>query len=164
VLLDTVASLGGDWRLRLVGNGPLADALAGRAAAHGLDQRVSIEAGVPSLQVPEKMRALDVLVLPSLTRPNWKEQFGRVLIEAMACGVAVVGSDSGEIPNVIGDAGLIVPEGDVAALADALRRLAADLELRRTLGRRGRERALAYFTQAEVARKTVEVYRQVATG
>ena len=57
-------------------------------------------------------------MLPSLTRPNWKEQFGRVLVEAMACGVPVVGSDSGEIPRVIGEAGLVVitnkqvPEGE----------------------------------------------------
>ena len=51
-------------------------------------------------------------MLPSLTRPNWKEQFGRVLIEAMASGVPVIGSDSGAIPDVIGQAGLIFPEGD----------------------------------------------------
>ena len=72
---------------------------------------------VPSTEAPRYYREIDVLVLPSLTRPNWVEQFGRVLIEAMACGVAVVGSSSGEIPWVIGDAGVIFPEGD----ADALR-------------------------------------------
>ena len=69
-------------------------------------------------------------MLASRTRPNWKEQFGRVLVEAMASGVVAVGSDSGEIPHVIGPAGLTFPEGDAAALADALRRLQADPALR----------------------------------
>jgi glycosyltransferase involved in cell wall biosynthesis len=142
----------------------LRDALDERAGSLGIADRVSLEPAVPSLVVPTKMRGLDVLALPSLTRPNWKEQFGRVLIEAMACGVPVVGSDSGEIPHVIGDAGLVVPEGDAAALADALRRLRADTGLRRSLGERGRERVLNGFTQAEVAHRTVNVYRQVVAS
>ena len=62
---------------------------------------------------------MDVSVLPSLTRPNWKEQFGRTLAEAMSCETPVIGSDSGEIPHVIGDAGLIFKEGDAQALAGA---------------------------------------------
>ncbi len=66
------------------------------------------------------MRNTDVFVLPSLSRPNWLKQFGRVLIEAMACGVPVIGSTCGEIPNVLGEAGLIFPEGQVEALAACL--------------------------------------------
>ena len=62
---------------------------------------------IPSDQVAVEMRKLHALVLPSRTTPRWKEQFGRVLIEAMACGVPPVGSDSGEIPHVIDDAGLV---------------------------------------------------------
>ena len=69
------------------------------------------------------MRRFDVLVGPSLTTPRWKEQFGRMLVEAMACGVPVIGSDSGEIPHVIGDAGIVVPEGDRVALCAAIARL-----------------------------------------
>jgi glycosyltransferase involved in cell wall biosynthesis len=161
VLLDAVARLDGDWRLRFVGNGPMREALMGRAASLGIGAHVQFSPAVPSTQVPDQLRRLDVLVLPSLTRPNWKEQFGRVLQEAMACGVPVVGSDSGEIPHVVGDGGSIVPEGDASALAAALQRLAADPELRRELGQRGRARVLERFTQASVARRTVEVYRQM---
>ena len=76
--------------------------------------------------MPDVYPDFDMLVLPSLTRPNWKEQFGRVLIEAMACGVPVIGSDSGEIPNVIGDAGLIFPEGNIPALRDSIAGLLVD--------------------------------------
>lgn len=160
-LLQAMAGLEGDWRLRLVGAGPLRDALAERAAALGVAERVSLERHLSSLDMPRFYPQLHALVLPSRTMPNWKEQFGRVLVEAMACGVPVVGSDSGEIPNVIGDAGLVFPEGDVGALRGALQRLAEDPALRADLARRGRERVLAHYTQAQIARATVEVYRRL---
>jgi len=114
--------------------------------------------------MPEFYRRLDVLVLPSRSRPNWVEQFGRVLVEAMACGVPVVGSDCGEIPHVIGDAGLVFPEGDAEALRAHLSRLMADADLRADLARRGRERVLARYTQARVAEETVTFYRDVLGG
>ncbi|MBI4506027.1 MAG: glycosyltransferase family 4 protein [Chloroflexi bacterium] len=160
VLLDAVFGLGGDWRLELIGAGPLADHLARRARAAGYAGCVRI-GPQPSTAMPERLRAFDVLVLPSLTRPNWREQFGRALVEAMACGVAVVGSDSGEIPQVIGDAGLVVPEGDILALRAALGRLRDDPALRQTLAARGRERVLAQYTQRQIAHQTYEVYRAV---
>ena len=84
-----------------------------------------------------------------------------MLIEAMACEVPVVGSDSGEIPHVIGDAGLVVREGDSADLRYALQRLLAAPSLCRDLGRRGRARVLRQFTHASVATQTIDVYRQV---
>ena len=110
--------------------------------------------------MPEVLQGLDAVVLPSLTTPRWKEQFGRILIEAMACGVPVVGSDSGEIPEVIGDAGLIVPEGNASVLARALQCLYDDRELREDLSRRGRRRVLERFTHAHVADLTAKAYRQ----
>ena len=161
VLLDALAGLEGDWRLRLLGDGPLRAALAARARALGLAERVSVEWAVPSTQMPARLAELDTLVLPSLTRRNWKEQFGRVLIEAMACGVPVVGSTSGEIPHVIGEAGLVVPEADPDALRAALERLASNPTLRADLGRRGRARVLERFTHDRIADQTLAVYRRV---
>ncbi|WP_343417798.1 glycosyltransferase [Candidatus Flexifilum breve] len=79
----------------------------------------------------------------------------------MACGVPVIGSDSGAIPDVIGDAGLITPEGDAAALADALRRVRDDSSLRAKLAAQGRQRVLERFTHAQVAADTVEVYQEM---
>jgi glycosyltransferase involved in cell wall biosynthesis len=108
------------------------------------------------------MNALDLFVLPSETRPNWREQFGRVLVEAMACGVPVVGSDSGEIPTVVGDAGLSFPEGDAARLAECLRSLLADAALREELAQRGRERVLELFTVEQVAAQHYEIYRAMS--
>ncbi|HEX6797378.1 MAG TPA: glycosyltransferase, partial [Ktedonobacterales bacterium] len=148
-------------RLRVVGSGSEEGALRARAAERGVAERVEFLPAVPTTEVPRVLAGMDVMALPSLTQPNWKEQFGRTLIEAMACEVAVVGSNCGEIPNVIGDAGLVVPEGDVGALAAALRRLAGDSALRRMLAGRGRERVLEHFTQERVASRIGAVYRAV---
>lgn len=161
VLLDAVAGLPGEWRLLIRGSGPLEPQVRARVQALGLSGRVRIEPPLPSTQMPAFYHSLDVLVLPSLSRPHWVEQFGRVLIEAMACEVPVVGSDCGEIPNVVGEAGLIVPEGDALALRNALHRLMEHPEVRRALGKKGRERVLRHFTQAQVAHRTWQVYRQV---
>ncbi len=83
---------------------------------------------------------IDVLVLPSRTTPTWKEQFGRVIVEALWCGVPVVGSDSGEIPWLIGltGGGLVFAEGDREALATRLNTLRELPGLRRELAANGR--------------------------
>lgn len=159
-LLDALSGLDGDWRLRLVGGGPLRDALIEQASRLGVADRVQFVGQIASTEMPAHYQQMDALVLPSLTRPNWKEQFGRVLVEAMACGLPVIGSASGAIPGVIGDGGLIVPEGDVAALRAALAEL-RDPARRERLGQRGRKRVLAHFTHESVAAATVRVYQQV---
>jgi glycosyltransferase involved in cell wall biosynthesis len=145
----------------VLGTGPLRRALASLASELGLADRIVFDDPIPSTQMPAYLAGLDALVLPSRTRPNWKEQFGRVLIEAMACGVPVIGSTCGEIPQVIGEAGLVVPEDDVEALRAALLRLQRDAELHRDLSTRGRARVLAHYTQKQVAAETVAVYRQI---
>ena len=126
VLLAALAGLPGAWHLHVVGTGPLEGKARRRAAQLGLSERISWEKGIASTRVPDRLRTFSILVQPSLTRAHWKEQFGRAVMEAMACGVAVVGSASAEIPNVIGDAGLLVPEGDATALRDAIARLLRD--------------------------------------
>ncbi|HEV2352696.1 MAG TPA: glycosyltransferase family 4 protein, partial [Puia sp.] len=116
---------------------------------------------VPALDqglVPDYLNCMDVLVLPSLTTPTWKEQFGRVLIEAQACEVPVVGSDSGAIPEVIGKAGLIFPESDAQGLKGHLQRLAASPSLGKKLGRQGRQRILNLFTNQIIADKIYRIY------
>lgn len=163
-LVEAAARFRDGFTLVLVGAGPLQARLEARARELGIARNLEIKGGVPSARMPEIYRSLDALVLPSRTRPNWKEQFGRALVEAMACGVPVIGSYSGEIPNVIGDAGLVFPEGDVARLATQLARLRDSEELRRELGAKGRERVLARFTQASVAEQTVRVYREMLGG
>jgi len=149
------------WRLLLAGGGAQQPALEALAAQLGLGRQVSFLGRISSTEMPAFFASIDLLVLPSRTTPAWKEQFGRVLVEAMACQTPVIGSDSGEIPHVIGDAGLIFPEGEREALAGQLRRLAGDAALAAELGQRGRSRVLAHFTQERIAAATWQVYQQM---
>lgn len=148
-------------RLLLAGGGPQQADLERLAVQLDLGQHVIFLGRVGSTDMPAFFASIDVLVVPSRTTPTWKEQFGRVLVEAMACQTPVIGSDSGEIPHVIGDAGLVFPEGDAQALAGHLLRLAGDSNLRADLGRRGRARALAHFTHERIAAATYQVYQQI---
>lgn len=161
VLLHALAQVHGDWSLKILGSGPLSDSLPKLAQSLGIAARVHFAPWVSSGEMPQFYNSLDVLVVPSLTQPNWKEQFGRVLMEAMACGIPVIGSDSGEIPNVIGDAGIIVPEGDATALARALDTLTQNPSQRQTLGAKGRTRALTLFSQQRVVDDTYALYQQL---
>ncbi len=162
VLLRACAGLpDAGWRLVIVGDGPERSRLLALAGELGISNRTDFLGPRSSTQMPDVYPAFDALVLPSLSRPNWKEQFGRVLIEAMACGLPVIGSDSGEIPNVVGDCGLIFPEGDAGALRDCIAGLRADLEHRTRLGASGRQRVLAEFTQSRIAAATHQVYLEI---
>jgi glycosyltransferase involved in cell wall biosynthesis len=160
-LIKGFALLPKDCALVLVGDG--SERLKLEALVQELDvsERVRWVPWVNSWDVPEYMNAFDVLVLPSRTRWNIKEQFGRVLVEAMACETCVVGSDSGEIPRVIGDAGLIFHEDHELELADCLR-LLKDAPLRReAFCRRGRDRVIEHFSYARIAKDTVNFYKSV---
>jgi glycosyltransferase involved in cell wall biosynthesis len=152
VLLEAFARLSPEIRLSVVGNGPLRNEFLRRARALGVEGRLDLHEGVAHHEVPRYLRGMTVLVLPSLTTPQWKEQFGHVLVEAMASGVPVIGSESGAIPEVIGDAGIIVPEGNVEALAEVLRKLISAPAKRTDLAVRGRVRVLAEYTNDSVAR------------
>jgi glycosyltransferase involved in cell wall biosynthesis len=152
VLLAAFTCLASEASLVLVGDGSQRDML------HG--ERVHVLPAMDFERLPSLLKALDVLVLPSVTMlPMHREQFGRVLAEAMAAGVPVIGSTSGALPEVIEDAGLIVPERDAAALARALQSVLTDTELRRSLAERGLQRARAHFAWPRVAEQTLELFR-----
>ncbi len=161
LLLQAAAGLTGEWRLRLIGSGPYKNELVALAERLGIADRLEWVAWVASTDMPDQYHTLDVLVIPSLTRPNWKEQFGRVITEAMSSGVPVIGSSSGAIPDIIGEAGLVVPEGSIEGLRAALESLCGQPDLRVRLANAGRERVLAHFTHQQVAADTVRVYREM---
>lgn len=162
LLLRAAATLTTPWRIDLIGDGEESPRLQQLAAQLGIAERVHFRGKQPSAAMPAFFADLDVLVLPSRTLPNWKEQFGRVLIEAMASGVVVIGSNSGEIPNVIDNAGLIFPEGDHRALAEALASLHASPKLRTDFAIRGRLRVLTNYTMRIIAERTVALYHRLA--
>lgn len=144
--------------LVLVGSGPLRAALHAWAEANGLAPRLRWVEAVPHDHIPAYLNALDALVLPSLDAPRWQEQFGHILIEAMACGVPVIGSNSGAIPEVIGSAGLVFPQGDTPALQAALHRLHTDPAWHAHLSAAGRARVLAHYTHDQIARANLDFF------
>jgi glycosyltransferase involved in cell wall biosynthesis len=136
-LLAAVRTLEAPVELLLIGNGEMRGQLEGQPIP---GSRVRILDGLAHDEMARAYAALDVLVLPSRTTPTWAEQFGRVIVEALWCGVPVVGSDSGEIPWLIGltGGGLTFPEGDRDALAGRLNELREAPALRGELASKGR--------------------------
>jgi L-malate glycosyltransferase len=160
------------WKWLLLGRGPLQSTLMEQVTATGIADRLIWVESVPHDEVYRYLNLMHTLALPSqtsyhfktLTAIGWKEQFGHVLIEAMACRVPVIGSDSGEIPHVIGTAGLIFPEGDAAALQNCLSQLMEQPNLATELGQQGYDRAMTHFTNRALARQQLNFYEQVLQG
>jgi len=158
VLLRAMASV--DANLIIVGDGPLRGALEAQARATCAG-RVTFAGGVDEAHLAALYHACDVFVLPSRTRA---EAFGMVQIEAMACGKPVVSTSvASGVPwvNHHNETGVVVPPGDPAALAVALRDLLEDPALRHRLGEAGRRRVAQEFTAARMAARTVALYRDV---
>ncbi|GAB4551741.1 MAG: glycosyltransferase family 4 protein [Anaerolineae bacterium] len=152
------------FQVVIVGQGPYREALQALVTELDLDQQVSFVGQVKSTEMKPLYASFSALVLPSRTARTWKEQFGRVLIEAMACGVPVIGAESGDIPYVIGDAGLTFPEGDVLALADRIAAVLSDPFLAAHLRERGRSRVVQHFTHERIAALTVDFYHRLEKG
>jgi glycosyltransferase involved in cell wall biosynthesis len=161
LMIEALTSLPDYCHVVFIGNGPLKGELEEQASCLGVAGRVIFKGGLSTYEIPQEMQKLDALVLPSLTRPNWIEQFGRVLPEAMACETPVIGSSSGEIPHVIGEAGLVFQEGNVQELVACVRKLLDDPELYARLAVKGRQRVLENYTQEQIARQTYEVYKEM---
>ncbi|MGB5596882.1 MAG: hormogonium polysaccharide biosynthesis glycosyltransferase HpsO [Crocosphaera sp.] len=155
------------WKLLLLGRGELKEQIIQEAKTIGIEDKLLMVESVAHEEVPQYINLMNVLVLPSettykfktLTAVGWKEQFGHVLIEAMACKVPVIGSNSGEIPNVIGDAGLIFPEGEHLALQKCLIQLILNPQLKNELAEKGYKRLLNNYTNKALAEKLLSFYK-----
>ncbi len=126
-----------------------------------LDKKIEWKGHIPSKDIPEFLNKMHILILPSVARPDWKEQFGRVLIEAFASKVAVIGSSSGEIPNVIGDAGLIFKEGDSDDLKEKIKLLLNDKNLYLQNIEKGLKRISENYTNDKIAEKVFSIYKEL---
>ena len=148
------------WRALFVGSGPAESDLRSWAAVYG--NRVAILTGVGHDEVAAHLNAMDVLCAPSRTTPRWREQFGRMLIEAFACGVPVIASDSGEIPFVVADAGILVGESDADGWRREIGQAIGDDALRVRLSARGRRRALDVYDWRVVARQHIDMFNALS--
>ena len=161
VLLAAVRNLPASVHCLIIGSGPMRAELELWSDFPGLTGRIHMYDVMKPETLVKYMNCMDVLVIPSLTTPNWKEQYGRVIGEAMSCGVPVVGSDSGGIPEVIGPAGLIVPEGDVSKLARALQTAIFDGEVRLGLVQQGLQRAEHELSTRAMVQRLLEFYNKI---
>jgi len=172
-LLTLAAALAGlkkhPWKWLLVGQGKLRSQIAEKSLEWGISDKIIWVESVSHEDIPPYINLMDCLVLPSqtsykfktLTTVGWKEQFGHVLIEAMACKIPVIGSDCGEIPHVIGDAGLIFPEGNAEKLRECLHELMKRPELAADLGKRGYNRVMNNYTNKALAEQLLEFYKEL---
>lgn len=163
-LLKAASGLGEGCQLLIIGDGPEGNALKKEAERLGFGKRAIFVNSVNHQRVPEYLNCMDILTLPSEHTANWREQFGRVLVEAMACEVPVVGSDCGEIPNVIKDGGLVFREGDSEDLKNKLKTLIADEGLRSKFIKTARRRVLDNYTTDKIARRTYDIYGALLSG
>jgi glycosyltransferase involved in cell wall biosynthesis len=155
-LLDGLST---PWRALFLGGGPLEPALRQWSSNHRA--AVRIVTGKSHDEVPAILNAMDILMAPSQTTTTWREQLGRMLIEAFSCGIPVVASDSGEIPHVVGDAGVIVGECDEPAWRRAVGELLESPARRLELGRRGLERAHAVYAWPVIARQHLDFFDEL---
>jgi glycosyltransferase involved in cell wall biosynthesis len=151
------------WKLVVIGKGDFEDFFQQLLADGGVADRATFLGFVPHEETPRYLSAFDTLVVPSETQPNWKEQFGRVITEAIACETPVVGSSSGEIPNLIrkSGGGLIFPERDPVEFAKTLRQILTQNDLREKLGETGRKWVEKEVSLSAVANKMAETFEKV---
>ena len=164
LIFTAVAGLcdrGIDSQIIIAGAGAEEATLRKLAADLQIADRIVWRGAFPHHQAPAELSQFDVLVLPSRSTATWKEQFGHVLIEAMSMGIPVVGSDSGEIPNVIGRADLVFPEEDATALTDILARLSHDERWRQEAGLYGMNRVHQLYTHAQIAQRSIALWQTI---
>ena len=151
-LVNAMGRMGSDVSVVLVGDGAQRADIERRVVELRIEDRVRLAGFVPGSETAKYYQAMDAFVLPWHTIPSWAEQFGNVNAEAMLCGVPVIGSTRGAIPEVIGGHGLVYPEVDAAALTDAIGRFNQSQSLWVDLSRRGREFALDRYSASAMAR------------
>ncbi len=147
------------WKLLFVGDGALAPRIESLRLQH--PSRVRLVRDAHHDDMPAYLRVMDLLCAPSRTTAQWKEQFGRMLVEAMACGVPVLASASGEIPYVVQDAGVLIAEDDLAGWTETIGRLVANPAIREDLAARGLSRVRTEFSWPIVARRHLDFFEKV---
>ena len=160
-IIEALPKVSGEMTLVFVGSGDYQSALQRRVEELGLTARVRFLPPRKMTELPAVMNALDALLLVSRTTLTWKEQFGRVIIEAHACETPVIGSDSGAISEVIGEGGITVREGNSDDIAAAISRLRDSPTLAREMGRAGRRQVEVLYTWKRVAERMHDIYLKV---
>ncbi|MBD3377098.1 glycosyltransferase, partial [candidate division KSB1 bacterium] len=161
VLLEAFRRLDQRFYLTIVGEGSAKSRVSRWIQENNMSERVVLTGYIRQEKLFKYYSAIDCLVVPTLTIGCFKEQFGRVIVEAMACETPVIGSTSGSIPSLIDDAGLVYDEQDTDQLVLLLNRMADDPELHARLAKKSGERVLEQFTWNRFARECLRFYHEV---
>ncbi len=160
LLLEALGEVYGDWRLQIVGVGPAQEALESQSQRLGLSSRITWLGGIPRSELTGFWSGIDAFVAPSRSTPTWVEPTGSLVLEAMAWGIVPIVSRSGALPDVVGDAGMVIDEGDLPALSRALTRIVEDPARARTMGAAARQRTLEHYGDGPIAERTIALWRQ----
>jgi L-malate glycosyltransferase len=147
-------------RLVIVGGGEQLTELQTLVAQLGLQAQATLTGPINHQDIPKYLHTFDIFVVPSLTN---RESFGVAAVEASACGLPVIASNVGGLPEVVldGQTGLLVPPGDITALAQAISRLLSDPLLRQKMGHAGRQFVLANYRWIDNAKLMEQLYEEV---
>tara|TARA_Y100000588_G_scaffold385433_1_gene478804 strand:+ start:303 stop:1418 length:1116 start_codon:yes stop_codon:yes gene_type:complete len=154
-------NLNGEWKAIFVGSGNMKQEILELTKELSLKEKIEFIDWVDHYDIPSYMRKAHVLVVPSRTTSSWAEQFSHPLIEAMSSGTVPIGSDSGEIPHVIGKEGLIVEEDNYISLQNAIQKLMDNPQLLSELSQAGRKKVLTQYSWKCIAEKTIQFYREI---
>jgi glycosyltransferase involved in cell wall biosynthesis len=160
MILDALATTYGEWRLRVVGTGPIHEELEQHAQRLGLSARIEWHGAMPRAELPIFWQEVDVLLAPSRSTATWVEPTGAVALQAMGHGVAPVVSRCGALADVVDDGGLIIDDGDTAALARATQAFVAEPQRCRMVGAAARERVLEHYGDGPVAERMLLLWRR----
>jgi glycosyltransferase involved in cell wall biosynthesis len=163
ILFRACVRLRGSWRVHVVGTGEAQEELEALAARLGIAAYVTWHGALPRPALDAVWPKLDCMALPSRTTERWVETRGTAALEAMAYGLPVVATETGVLPELVGEAGIVVPEDDVEGLACALQRLHDDRPLATRLGTEARRRVLAEQTDEAIAQRTLAFWRAIVT-
>jgi len=148
-------------KLLIAGEGTQTDDLKSLASKLGVIDHCLFLPPINYEDVVDYVNICDMQVIASRTMPFWKEQLGRVILDGMGCGVPVIGSSSGAIPEVIGNPALIFAEGDETSLAQILTNLIRNPDKRRSLGVDGYKRVIENYTCEKLAERTLLLWQEL---
>ncbi len=160
LFLDALGSTFGNWQLKVIGTGPEQEALEAHAQRLGLSGRIEWLGALPREALAALWPTVDALVAPSRVTPLWVEPNGQVVLEAMAHGVAPIVSRSGALPDVVGDAGVVLDADDVETLAAALQGVVDSPHRAIALGDAARSRVLERYGDVAIAERLVVLWRK----
>jgi alpha-maltose-1-phosphate synthase len=163
VLLNSFIALHQKFKncnLRIVGNGPLKKQIKTIVNKNNLQNSTEITT-TPYNQIHKHYKWADIFVLPSQNTPTWEEQYGMVLVEALSSGLPIITTDTGAIPEIVGESSIVIKENNEPELTQALTNLMSNKVLKNELAKKARKRALKYYNNINCAKEVLKLYEKL---